>query len=51
MSSLIIEKYLKGSIPFSRNWREKQLIEANLYDPNQPELLNYNQAEENGETE
>lgn len=51
MASLIIEKYLKGSIPFRRNWREKQLMEANLYDPNQPELLNYNQPEENGETE
>ncbi len=36
MASLMIEKYLTGSITSNRKWIEKRMLEANLLNPNQP---------------
>jgi penicillin-binding protein 2 len=36
MSSLMIEKYLTGSITSNRKWIEKRMLDANLLNPNQP---------------
>ncbi len=33
IASLIIEKYLRGEIDKSRQWRESQILKANLLDP------------------
>ena len=35
MASLMIEKYLTGSISSNRKWIEKRMLDANLLNPNQ----------------
>jgi len=36
MASLMVEKYLTGSIATKRKWIEKRMLDANLLNPNQP---------------
>jgi penicillin-binding protein 2 len=36
MASLMIEKYLNGTIASRRKYTEKRMLEANLLNPNQP---------------
>lgn len=36
MASLMVEKYLTGSISASRKWIEERMMKANLLNPNQP---------------